>query len=241
MIQVFTPNLSVGAARGWCLKYVDDAGSAPVRRPTAKAAFYAERDSGRIDGSIDSPLGVIVVGFLDFTSGPYTAEGHVFFMKNLGGGRYQIWDSEVAAGARKPYGSLAELTSWFGAYKPRYIGWSGSCDGRSYATKEDDMAKPTEQDVRNIVREIWGIPANANNVRDYTELEWPSFIYHVLGNSTPWMDRKNYYTNIEQQNKSLVTQLDSALETLRNMPSDTSLAEEKLKALRSALKDVMSA
>lgn len=235
MIQVYNPNFNVPATRGWCLKYVDDAGNAPSRKPTAKAAFLEEKKEGRISGDIDSPVGIWAVGFLDFTSGPYTKEGHVFFMKHLGGGRYEIRDSEVGAGARKPYGSLAELIAWFGAYAPKYIGWSTNCDGRQYASEGDDMAKPTEQDVRNIVNEVWGIPANSNNVRDYTELEWPAFVYHILGNQTPWMDRKNLMTNMANQNHILLKQVASLEDEIKKMPQDTSEAEKKLKAIKEAL------
>lgn len=148
MNQEYKPEFGVGATRGWCLKYIDDAGNSPLRSPTAKGAFYAEQKANRIRLG-DSPDGVWAVGFLDFTSGPFTKEGHVFFMKHLGNGRYEIRDSEVGAGSRKPYGSIAELTAWFGAYSPRYLGWSTDCDGRTYI-KEIDTVKTTLDQARIV-------------------------------------------------------------------------------------------
>lgn len=159
MIQVHTPNFGVGARRGWCLAYVDDAGGVEARVPprtgTAKAAFYNEQGAKRIRGG-DSPQGLWVVGFLDFTAGPFTVQGHVFFMKHNGGGRYEIRDSEVGAGARGPYGSLAELTAWFGAYKPRFIGWSTHCDGRQYVKERETMEKTNINTARIIAYAFLG-------------------------------------------------------------------------------------
>ncbi|MDI9934675.1 M23 family metallopeptidase [Rhodococcus sp. IEGM 1351] len=111
-------------------------------------------------------------------------------------------------------------------------GWSGRVNPNDYLSQEGEEMKPTEQDVANIVGEVWGIPANANNIRDYTELDWKDFIYRLLGNSTPWMDRKNYFTNIESQNKSLLKQLDAAL---KKVPADTSDAEKLVQAMKDAM------
>lgn len=139
MEQVYNPNVLVIAIAGYCLKYIDDAGQAPKRTSTAKIAYQNEKDAGRINTS-ELPDNVYVVGFLDFTSGVFKDYGHVFFIKRSGSS-IKIYDSEVQSGARKPYGSLKELTSWFGAYNPVYLGWSTNCDGRQYAKlKEDNMA-----------------------------------------------------------------------------------------------------
>lgn len=134
--QKHTPNIGHGARRGWCLKYIDDAGglpnTAPPRLPNARAALNAEISGGRLRGG-NSPVGIWVVGFLDLRAGQWAADDHVFFMKHLGGGKYEIRDSETNAGARTPYKSIAEITSWFGAYNPIYVGYSYSCSGRQYA------------------------------------------------------------------------------------------------------------
>lgn len=129
--QKYTPNVKVRGERGWCLKYVDDAGSAPTRRPTAKAAYDAEKKAKRIRTSTP-PVGVWVVGFLSFGR-VYQAYGHVFLMKNLGNGKYEIRDSETAAGARAVYTSITSIKQWFANYAPAYLGWSTHCDGRQYA------------------------------------------------------------------------------------------------------------
>lgn len=204
MIQIYSPNFGVGAIRGWCLKYVDDAGNAPTRRPTAKSAFYAERDAGRISGSIDSPIGVWVVGFLDFTKGPFTKEGHVFFMKHLGGGKYEIRDSEVGAGARKTYGSLDELAAWFGAYSPKYIGWSTTCDGRQYAKEEETIMKPTVEQIYKAFKDYDTAPSD-QQVTYYANRESGVMYRDLLGSSFPdGNEVKEAFKSILGQNPSKV-------------------------------------
>jgi hypothetical protein len=157
MKQIYQPNLGVAATPGYCLAYVDDAGNAPNRRPSAKAAFEVEQAAGRIRGG-DSPSGIWVVGFLEFTRGSYVYHGtthfmrdlgHVFFMKNNGNGTYDLRDSEIASGVKKSrYNSVNDIVSWFGIYSPRYIGWSTNCDGRTYAEEEEDMAKTSLEHER---------------------------------------------------------------------------------------------
>lgn len=146
--QTITPNTGVTGWRGYCLKYVDDAIGAPARTPTAKIAYQNEANAGRINTG-DSPVGITVIGFLSFTVGDYTDQGHVFFMMN-NGGNYTILDSETAAHARKPYQSITELLAWFGAYKPQYLGWSTSCDGQTIAVKEDTNAMNDE-----AAKDLW--------------------------------------------------------------------------------------
>lgn len=145
MEQVYTPNVLVPAVAGWCLAYVDDAGNAPNRTATARYAFQVEQRAGRIR-SDTIPENVWLVGWLDFTAGMYTTYGHVFLFKR-NGNSYQIYDSEVQSGARRPYGSIQELLAWFGAYKPVYTGWSTHCDGREYARIKEDIVKPTRNQV----------------------------------------------------------------------------------------------
>lgn len=187
MIQVYNPNFGVGAIRGWCLKYVDDAGNAPARKGTAKAAFYAEQGAGRIRGG-DSPVGVWVVGFADFTAGPFTKEGHVFFMKHNGNGRYEIRDSEVGAGARGPYGSIGELLAWFGAYKPKILGWSTDCDGRQYV-KEVKMGL-LDDGARKDLCNILGLPDDL--FKEFVGMDYRDAFYKIKDTEA---FRRNFYIN----------------------------------------------
>lgn len=129
MAQVYNPNLNIPAQRGWCLKYVDDATNAPSRTPRARAAYLNELNAGRINTG-ELPWDEWVYGFLDFTVGEYTNDGHVFIIKRHQGG-IDIHDSEVHSGARNVYHSIEELLAWFGMYRPVFTGWSGSCDGRT--------------------------------------------------------------------------------------------------------------
>ena len=147
-VQLYSPNVSIGATRGWCLKYVDDAGSAPKRTPNARAALNTEIAAKRIRGDTP-PVGVWVVGFLDLRTGQWAADDHVFFMKYLGNGRYEIRDSEVQGGGRGQYGpytSIEAILAWFAGYAPIYAGWSTHCDGRQYVKLEGD--KPVNDDQR---------------------------------------------------------------------------------------------
>lgn len=145
--QVYLPRLGVPAVRGYCLGYVDDAGSAPNRSDNAKIAYDKEKAAGRIKLTTP-PKGVWVVGFMAFTKGslnyggtviPLSQLGHVFFMKYLGDNKYSIYDSEVASGAKGPYPHPDAVKAWFAAYGPIYTGWSVACDGRTYAKKESTM------------------------------------------------------------------------------------------------------
>jgi LysM repeat protein len=129
--QKYIPAIFIKAIRGWCLKYIDDAGSAPSRKPNARTALNVEAGAGRLRVSTP-PIGLWVVGFLDLRSGQWAADDHVFFMKYLGGGRYEIRDSESNSGARGVYHSINEILAWFGNYNPAYAGWSTHCDGRQY-------------------------------------------------------------------------------------------------------------
>lgn len=138
--QTRTPNTDIASYRGWCLKYVDDAIGAPARTPSAKSAYDNERAAGRInEGS--APIGVWVVGFMGFTTGPYVEYGHVFLMKKNGPGSFEIHDSEVHAGARGTYGSIEEILRWFGAYAPEYLGFSYACDGATIAEDYTEAAQ----------------------------------------------------------------------------------------------------
>lgn len=141
--QTYNPNINIGARSGWCLQYVDDAISAPVRTPSARAAYLNELNAGRIDTG-HAPIGVWVVGFLGFSRGPYVQYGHVFLMRKRGDGSIEIHDSEVHAGRRGIYNSIEEIMGWFGVYGPDYLGFSYCCDGRQIAEYYDEV-QPTDR------------------------------------------------------------------------------------------------
>lgn len=148
--QKTAPNIGHAAIRGWCLKYNDDTVNAPTRRPNARAALNAEIAAKRLRGGTP-PQGLWVPGYLDLRAGAYAADDHTFLMKYLGNGRYEIHDSEVNSGARKPYGSINELLGWFGRYSPVYVGWSTQCDGATYV-EEYTPAKPEPAKPATFVR-----------------------------------------------------------------------------------------
>lgn len=148
--QVYNPNVGIGAIRGWCLKYVDDAGSSPQRSPNARTALNKEINAYRIRMD-EAPIGLWVVGFLDLLTGSYAGDDHVFFMKNLGGGRCEIRDSETNSGQRGVYNSIQELLAWFRNYTPQYVGWSTQCDGRVYV----DLTQQGEVMDRETVNYIY--------------------------------------------------------------------------------------
>ena len=141
--QIYEPNLNIGAQSGWCLQYVDDAISSLTRSPNAQTAYLNELNAGRINTG-HAPVGVWVVGFLGFSRGQYTEDGHVFLMRKREDGSIEIHDSEVHSGARGIYNSIEELMNWMGNYGPDYLGFSYCCDGRRIA-EDYDEAKPTER------------------------------------------------------------------------------------------------
>ena len=141
--QIYEPNLNIGARSGWCLQYVDDAISSLTRSPNAQTAYLNELNAGRINTG-HAPVGIWVVGFLGFSRGQYTEDGHVFLMRKREDGSIEIHDSEVHSGARGIYNSIEELMNWMGNYAPDYLGFSYCCDGRRIA-EDYDEAKPTER------------------------------------------------------------------------------------------------
>lgn len=141
--QTYNPNINIGARSGWCLQYVDDAISAPARTPSARAAYLNELNAGRIDTG-HAPVGIWVVGFLGFSRGQYTEDGHVFLMRKREDGSIEIHDSEVHSGARGIYNSIEELMNWMGNYGPDYLGYSYCCDGRCIA-EDYDETQPTDR------------------------------------------------------------------------------------------------
>lgn len=166
--QKYNPNVARAAIRGWCLKFVDDAGgvpnTAPPRTPNARTALNREIAAKRLRSG-NSPINVWVVGFLDLRVGQFAADDHVFLMKHLGGGRYDIRDSESNGGGRGKYGSLAEIVAWFGKYSPVYAGYSYQCDGRVYA--EDYSVAPAKPSapMRMTRKGTFTVGVTALNVR----------------------------------------------------------------------------
>ena len=141
--QIYEPNLNIGAQSGWCLQYVDDAISSLTRSPNAQTAYVNELNAGRINTG-HAPVGVWVVGFLGFSRGQYTEDGHVFLMRKREDGSIEIHDSEVHSGARGIYNSIEELMNWMGNYGPDYLGYSYCCDGRCIA-EDYDETQPTDR------------------------------------------------------------------------------------------------
>ena len=141
--QIYEPNLNIGARSGWCLQYVDDAISSLTRSPNAQTAYLNELNAGRINTG-PAPVGVWVIGFLGFSIGQYTEDGHVFLMRKREDGSIEIHDSEVHSGARGIYNSIEELMNWMGNYRPDYLGYSYCCDGRCIA-EDYDETQPTDR------------------------------------------------------------------------------------------------
>lgn len=163
--QTKNPNISAPGRRAWCLEYVDNGIGAPSRTPSAQAAYNNEARAGRI--RLDAaPIGVWVIGFLTFSKGQFVNLGHVFFMKNLGGGKYEIHDTEVRSGARRVYNNLDELIAWFGAYAPRYVGYSFSCDGATIAEEYTPAPSTPADTPRLAARGTARVLVDALNVRN---------------------------------------------------------------------------
>ena len=141
--QTYEPNLNIGAQSGWCLQYVDDAINSLTRSPNAQTAYLNELNAGRINIG-PAPVGVWVIGFLGFSRGQYTEDGHVFLMRKREDGSIEIHDSEVHSGARGIYNSIEELMNWMGNYGPDYLGYSYCCDGRCIA-EDYDETQPTDR------------------------------------------------------------------------------------------------
>jgi len=141
--QIYNPNINIGAQSGWCLQYVDDAINSLTRSPNAQTAYLNELNAGRINTG-HAPVGIWVVGFLGFSRGQYTEDGHVFLMRKREDGSIEIHDSEVHSGARGIYNSIEELMNWMGNYAPDYLGYSYCCDGRCIA-EDYDETQPTDR------------------------------------------------------------------------------------------------
>ena len=131
-IQLVEPNINISARAGMCLEYVDNAVNAPKRTATAQIAYETAKGNGWVSDNSEYPRNVWFVLFWSIDNNDYAGLGHVALAYVDSGGSLQIHDSEVHRGARQPYTSLAELSSWFGSVGTRltYLGWSIGVDGR---------------------------------------------------------------------------------------------------------------
>ena len=131
-IQLVEPNISISARAGMCLEYVDNAVNAPKRTATAQIAYETAKGNGWVSDNSEYPRNVWFVLFWSIDNNDYAGLGHVALAYVDSGGSLQIHDSEVHRGARQPYTSLSELSSWFGSVGTRltFLGWSIGVDGR---------------------------------------------------------------------------------------------------------------
>jgi hypothetical protein len=162
--QTNSPNLGVTAMRGWCLKFVDDAVSAPNtnRQPSAQAAYNVENGNGNTRTS-ELPVGVWVPIFFSLDSGQYRGLGHAAWAYNFGN-RIEIHDSETRTGARAVYTSINQVIAWFGNHSPRYLGWSYWIDG--IQAVEDYTPPVTPGEVRVDKSGTATVPVDVLNVRN---------------------------------------------------------------------------
>ena len=130
-IQLVEPNINISARAGMCLEYVDNAVNAPKRTATAQIAYETAKGNGWVSDNSEYPRNVWFVLFWSIDNNDYAGLGHVALAYVDSDGSLQIHDSEVHRGARQPYTSLAELSSWFGSVGTRltYLGWSIGVDG----------------------------------------------------------------------------------------------------------------
>ena len=131
-IQLIEPNINISARAGMCLEYVDNAVNAPKRTATAQIAYETANGNGWVSANNEYPKNVWFVLFWSIDNNDYAGLGHVALAFVSDDGNMQIHDSEVHRGARRPYTSLSELSSWFGSVGTRltFLGWSIGVDGR---------------------------------------------------------------------------------------------------------------
>jgi len=184
MEQVYTPLIDTKAFPAMCLQYVDDAGNAPQRSTTAKAAYDKEKKAKRISLS-ELPDKIWVVVWFSFSKGSYTyPNGDTIYYKDAwhiafarrNGKNIEIHDSEVHSGSRQPYVAFEAVEAWFGAYDAKYVGWSTHCDGREYAKlKENNMIKNTNH-VKILFRQFLNREPTAAELKDYASKDIEYFL-----------------------------------------------------------------
>lgn len=160
--QVRTPNVNIGAIRGWCLKYIGDGvGATTGRQPTAQRSYEVERANGNIRTS-DLPVGLWVPIYFSLSKGPYKGLGHVAWAYNHGN-YVEIHDSEVHGGGRGVYTSIAQVLSWFGNHGISYLGWSLWVDGVQIVAEVADARKSNETIADEVLAGHWGNGVDRQN------------------------------------------------------------------------------
>lgn len=237
--QVYEPAINTQAQPAMCLQYIDDAGNAPNRSATAKAAFMKEHNAGRIRGD-ELPDKLWVVIWFEFTKGGYTYPSgatvlykdawHIAFARR-DGNTLQIHDSEVHSGARNPYNALAAVEAWFGKYGTKYAGWSTNCDGRQYVNKEEEDMKADNYTIQALAEAGLGRTAAGdqnliNNVgRDVKE------VIDTFRTYPEWKERQRKADDYDR----LAAELAQLKEKPQKAPMETSEAEKKLEAIKDVL------
>ena len=142
-LQLVEPNINIGARAGMCLEYVDNAVNAPKRTATAQIAYETAKGNGWVSANAEYPRNVWFVLFWSIDNNDYAGLGHVALAFVDDDGNMQIHDSEVHRGARQPYTSLSELSSWFGSVGTQmtYLGWSIGVDGVKLIEEEVKTAQ----------------------------------------------------------------------------------------------------
>ena len=167
-IQLVEPNINISARAGMCLEYVDNAVNAPKRTATAQISYETAKGNGWVSANTEYPKNVWFVLFWSIDNNDYAGLGHVALAFVDDDGNMQIHDSEVHRGARQPYTSLSDLSSWFGSVGTRltYLGWSIGVDGRqiiedytpkqSNRTGEKPKAKKKKGELMILFKEADG-------------------------------------------------------------------------------------
>ena len=152
-IQLVEPNIDISARAGMCLEYVDNAVNAPKRTATAQIAYETAKGNGWVSANTEYPRNVWFVLFWSIDNNDYAGLGHVALVFVDDDGNMQIHDSEVHRGARQPYTSLEELSSWFGSVGTRltYLGWSIGVDGIQIV---GEIGQDEQKQLEEIGKEI---------------------------------------------------------------------------------------
>ena len=152
-IQLVEPNIDISARAGMCLEYVDNAVNAPQRTINAQVAHDIAKSKGWVTADQNYPKNVWFVLFWSIDNNDYVGLGHVALAFVDDDGNMQIHDSEVHRGARQPYTSLSELSSWFGSVGTRltYLGWSIGVDGIQIV---GEIGQDEQKQLEEIGKEI---------------------------------------------------------------------------------------
>ena len=152
-IQLVEPNINISARAGMCLEYVDNAVNAPKRTAAAQIAYETAKGNGWVSANTEYPRNVWFVLFWSIDNNDYAGLGHVALAYVGSDGSLQIHDSEVHRGARQPYASLSELSSWFGSVGTRltYLGWSLGVDGAQII---GNIGQDEQKQLEEIGKEI---------------------------------------------------------------------------------------